>query len=517
MSRSEPLQKKFFLSYNHEDKSLAEKIASIIKKAGHQVWRDDEIKVSEEFTDAILKAIECVDAAIIVRTQRDTTKYLKAEWSVCRKRCIEEQMRIVPVLTPGAVPYDEYMAGIQSIQLDSYEISDKDAGNIENKLRAMDSCAPGEVDSAVIRVSVELDVEDDVSRQLTQMANIKNTISRLGDGMDARSQVLGLNVSASINAGDLASTIVNIKTGKLQTDGVRDIEISPFAINTFLRENPSFSQKQIRSYMKVEHRTPAGVELERKQLNEIFTLIGRDPRCDIHFAEHAVSRFHCVILHDQGLFYVLDLNSLAGTKVGGRKIQLLKELKTCDTLQLGPVKLQFIDETNRSPTEDSAHRDSEHFTKSLCLSVPPVFTDDQISPDVYSTFAEFVTEIFSGGYPAELLDQPVQAPNVAKFIASRLLETIPKIGAPKPIGVFIVPGFANSPDDYVAMRCSYHSGLRPSKTATEHVMRTNSGVMYTSVNDDHEFPPQSIASIDIKTAVAVPLVGRDQCLDGVLQ
>ncbi|MEL7266407.1 MAG: toll/interleukin-1 receptor domain-containing protein, partial [Planctomycetota bacterium] len=114
---------KFFLSYNHEDKSLAEKIASIIKKAGHQVWRDDEIKVSEEFTDAILKAIECVDAAIIVRTQRDTTKYLKAEWSVCRKRCIEEQMRIVPVLTPGAVPYDEYMAGIQSIQLDSYEIS----------------------------------------------------------------------------------------------------------------------------------------------------------------------------------------------------------------------------------------------------------------------------------------------------------------------------------------------------------------------------------------------------------
>jgi pSer/pThr/pTyr-binding forkhead associated (FHA) protein len=46
-------------------------------------------------------------------------------------------------------------------------------------------------------------------------------------------------------------------------------------------------------------------------------VIGRDPACDLCFAEDSVSREHCEIFEKEGQFFVCDLGSANGTCVNG--------------------------------------------------------------------------------------------------------------------------------------------------------------------------------------------------------
>lgn len=68
--------------------------------------------------------------------------------------------------------------------------------------------------------------------------------------------------------------------------------------------------------------------------------VGRSQDCEIRLLDPTVSRYHAVILYTQGVWYVQDLNSVNGTWVNGRRIQM-SPLRDGDTLQFGAKRFIF--------------------------------------------------------------------------------------------------------------------------------------------------------------------------------
>ncbi len=98
---------------------------------------------------------------------------------------------------------------------------------------------------------------------------------------------------------------------------------------------------------------PSGLVNEIFKITTLRTTIGRDPsRTNISFysdEESSVSRVHCAIqLDDDNVFRLVDMNSSAGTRLNGRKIQpdVAIDLADGDEIVLGNlaqrgIKLQF--------------------------------------------------------------------------------------------------------------------------------------------------------------------------------
>ncbi|MCA9554261.1 MAG: FHA domain-containing protein [Myxococcales bacterium] len=75
--------------------------------------------------------------------------------------------------------------------------------------------------------------------------------------------------------------------------------------------------------------------------------LGRSPDCDITLNDHNVSRRHCLIKRDWHGFTAQDLGSKNGVILNGKVIQGAQLIKDGDELQIGGVKLIFIDPPSR--------------------------------------------------------------------------------------------------------------------------------------------------------------------------
>jgi pSer/pThr/pTyr-binding forkhead associated (FHA) protein len=75
--------------------------------------------------------------------------------------------------------------------------------------------------------------------------------------------------------------------------------------------------------------------------------LGRSPECDITLNDHNVSRRHCLIKRDWHGFTAQDLGSKNGVILNGKVIQGAQLIKDGDELQIGGVKLIFIDPPSR--------------------------------------------------------------------------------------------------------------------------------------------------------------------------
>lgn len=74
-------------------------------------------------------------------------------------------------------------------------------------------------------------------------------------------------------------------------------------------------------------------------------MIGRGPECDIRPNSDLVSRQHCMLQITENGARIRDLGSVNGTLVNGQLVVGERNLDDGDTLQLGPLVLQVVLET----------------------------------------------------------------------------------------------------------------------------------------------------------------------------
>jgi|GEM_PF-1323687 len=76
-------------------------------------------------------------------------------------------------------------------------------------------------------------------------------------------------------------------------------------------------------------------------------VLGRSPECDVIIDDHNASRRHCLIKRTWNGYTAQDLGSKNGVLINGESIQGVVDIKDSDELQIGGVKLLFIDPASR--------------------------------------------------------------------------------------------------------------------------------------------------------------------------
>lgn len=84
--------------------------------------------------------------------------------------------------------------------------------------------------------------------------------------------------------------------------------------------------------------------------------LGQDNRNDLVLPDSGVSLFHAEICRDAGHYYLSDCASDAGTFINGERINGRYQIRADDSLQIGPVALQFIDPLKASAKPDSSKK-----------------------------------------------------------------------------------------------------------------------------------------------------------------
>jgi DNA-binding winged helix-turn-helix (wHTH) protein len=77
------------------------------------------------------------------------------------------------------------------------------------------------------------------------------------------------------------------------------------------------------------------------ELVEGESIVGRDPRCQVHLDVPGVSRRHARLLVDAGTATIEDLGSKNGTRKNGQQLRGSVLIDDEDRLQFGPVKVEY--------------------------------------------------------------------------------------------------------------------------------------------------------------------------------
>ena len=93
---------------------------------------------------------------------------------------------------------------------------------------------------------------------------------------------------------------------------------------------------------EVERARPAALAVagKRHELANARVVIGRSRECDITVSDPNVSRRHAEIRHEDGSYWIVDLDSTNGVEVNGRRIDRAR-LADADRIVLGQTELTF--------------------------------------------------------------------------------------------------------------------------------------------------------------------------------
>ena len=86
-----------FISYDHDDRALAERLRDLLSANGYLPWWDDNIEAGDCFEDRIVEALDISKAAIVLWTGHSVTSaWVRWEASQALKRG-----KLVPLAAPG--------------------------------------------------------------------------------------------------------------------------------------------------------------------------------------------------------------------------------------------------------------------------------------------------------------------------------------------------------------------------------------------------------------------------------
>lgn len=89
-----------FLSYDHEDRALADPLVRALEKAGHTVWFDRQIHGGAQYSRKIEQELDAADAVIVLWTERS----LDSAWVRDEAAEARDRNKLVPLSVGGVSP-----------------------------------------------------------------------------------------------------------------------------------------------------------------------------------------------------------------------------------------------------------------------------------------------------------------------------------------------------------------------------------------------------------------------------
>lgn len=170
-------------------------------------------------------------------------------------------------------------------------------------------------------------------------------------------------------------------------------------------------------------------EGKRFELNESATevVLGRNPDCDCTLNDANVSRRHCLIKREWHGFTAQDLGSKNGVLINGRRTEGAELIKDGDIIQIGGVKLTFLDPPSRLLDQMGGLEPSVAEPEVIQPEGPSEVDRGSAdsSPDLSSSDDESGIPDFSDS-PAEMqappIEEPIEVPEEVKQAAQATKE-----------------------------------------------------------------------------------------------
>jgi predicted component of type VI protein secretion system len=130
------------------------------------------------------------------------------------------------------------------------------------------------------------------------------------------------------------------------------IKMGPYRISARLAE-PAKAQLPSKTRPDLEARETAaearpllamsikGKEVDQREVKRRLTILGRRVPSTLIITSHSVSSTHCVLYWNSGVLWVVDLFSLNGTRLNGRKVDAA-EFPPGDILEVGRAELLHL-------------------------------------------------------------------------------------------------------------------------------------------------------------------------------
>lgn len=106
-------------------------------------------------------------------------------------------------------------------------------------------------------------------------------------------------------------------------------------------EDNSANDAECASLKPVKSKVPVTSKLKNRYTIYESAVIGRSPSCDITIKEEYISAKHVQIWHEDGEWYLQDLDSRNGTAVNGQRIRSTVILDPEDVISLGGLNFTF--------------------------------------------------------------------------------------------------------------------------------------------------------------------------------
>lgn len=249
------------------------------------------------------------------------------------------------------------------------------------------------------------------------------------------------------------------------------------------------------------------------------SVLGRHPDCDIVVDIGAVSRRHAHVSHENGRYYVEDLNSRNGTYVNERQLSGRQELTEGDRIRICDIVFTFRSESRQAkppsvPTQAG----------------PTVLVDDAregnstiMSKLDVSTDRHGIRLSTTPGAKLEALIEITQ--NLGKSLSldevlPQLLDSLFKIFMQADRGFIVLLGedgslkprwtkFRHPTDD---------DTVRISRTVINRVVESKEAVLSADAGSDDRFKmSQSVADFQIRSVICAPLIDSENRAIGALQ
>jgi pSer/pThr/pTyr-binding forkhead associated (FHA) protein len=138
-------------------------------------------------------------------------------------------------------------------------------------------------------------------------------------------------------------------------------------------------------YFRIMTGPTEGGRIELSEASEL--VFGRDPAADIVLNDDLVSRRHAKVRRDWSGAHVEDLGSRNGIKVN-RKRMTRATLKDRDEVEIGALKLLYIDPNEVQESQVVLAQDDEENTLGIKDEVPPAPPEKPAEPEVAEAKAE---------------------------------------------------------------------------------------------------------------------------------
>ncbi len=267
-------------------------------------------------------------------------------------------------------------------------------------------------------------------------------------------------------------------------------------------------------------------------LNREPVILGRHPECDVLIDDGSVSRHHAQIVHEQGEYFVQDLNSRNGTYLNSNQINKPSKLFDGSEIRICDVAFTFHLSNIVTPSSHGQTRDSESAGGPVGQDLfSSVIIDDDAKAGMGTIMSQLDVPSHyhrSGGKVSA--DDKLQAlirithalsENVTRDgILSSILDCLFELFTEADRGFIVLqsPDGSLLPVGMKTRRPGDDEQIRISRTIANEVMSSRRPLITSDAASDSRFDmSQSIADFRIRSMMCAPLINNKDESIGIVQ